>query len=322
MEFDLTAKIYTDEDAAWEHYEKVRWPNGEPVCPHCGSVGNATKTQGKTTRKGLYNCRDCDKPFTATVGTIFEDGHIPMHKWLMAVRLIASSKKGISAHQLMRTLGFGSYRTAWFMAHRIRESMRELHPNESGTIGGEGKTVETDTTYIGGKERNKHRRKRRADHIGGVGKEAVFSLVERGGKVHSHHMPEVSARTLRPILDAQIKDAKRTALMTDGEGQYRILVDMFGSHEFVNHGIGEYVRGNVHTNTVESYFALLKRGIIGCYFHISQKHLKRYLGEFDFRYNTRSALGVEDTERADLILRGTVGKRLMYQRPARASAPN
>lgn len=312
MEFDLTAAIYNDEDAAWEHYEKTRWPDGKPLCPHCGVIDEATKMQGKSHRKSLYNCRACDKPFTATIGTIFEDSHIPMHKWLLAVRLMASSKKGISAHQLMRTLGLGSYRTAWFMAHRIRESMRELHPADFEPIGGEGKTIEADTTYVGGKERNKHRSKRVKGNIGGVGKEPVFSLVERKGKVRSHHMPEVSAETLRPILTAQIKDAWKTSLMTDGEGQYRILVDMFGKHEFVNHGIGEYVRGECHTNTVESYFALLKRGITGTFHHVSQQHLKRYLGEFDFRYNERSAMGVEDTERAEKVLRGTVGKRLTY----------
>lgn len=312
MEFDLTAAIYNGEEAAWEHYEKTRWPDGKPVCPHCGVVDEATKMQGKSHRKSLYSCRACDKPFTATIGTIFEDSHIPMHKWLLAVRLMASSKKGISAHQLMRTLGLGSYRSAWFMAHRIRESMRELHPADFEPIGGEGKTIEADTTYIGGKERNKHRSKRVKGNIGGVGKEPVFSLVERGGKVRSHHMPEVSAKTLRPILTAQIRDAWKTSLMTDGEGQYRVLVDMFGKHDFVNHGVGEYVRGECHTNTIESYFALLKRGITGTYHHVSQQHLKRYLGEFDFRYNQRMALGVSDSERADKVLRGTIGKRMMY----------
>lgn len=312
MNIDLTDPIFTDEETARRHFEAQRWPDG-PICPHCGVVGEATEMQGKSHRPGLYNCRACDRPFTATIGTIFERSHIPMHKWLLAIRLMASSKKGISAHQLYRMLGFGSYRTAWFMAHRIRESMRELHPADFGPIGGEGKTVEADTTYVGGKERNKHRKKRNADHIGGVGKEAVFSLVERGGRVSSHHMAAVSAKTLRPILNAHLKDGKKTALMTDGEGQYRILVDMFGSHDFVNHGIGEYVRGNVHTNTVESYFATLKRGINGTYHHVSQQHLKRYLGEFDFRHNERMALGVNDSERAEKVLRGTVGKRLTYQ---------
>ena len=320
MEFDLTAAIYNDEDAAWEHFESKRWPQG-PVCPRCGVTDDRiVKLQGKSARRGLYNCRDCDKPFTATVGTVLEDSHVPLHKWLLAFRLMASSKKGVSAHQLMRMLGIGSYRTAWFMAHRIRESMRELHPEDFSPIGGEGKTIEADTTYIGGKERNKHRSKRAKGNIGGVGKEAVFSLVERGGEVRSHHMPVVSAKTLRPILKAQIKDAWKTSLMTDGEGQYRILVDMFGTHEFVNHGIGEYVRGGAHTNTVESYFALLKRGITGTFHHVSQQHLKRYLGEFDFRYNQRSALGVEDSERADNMLRGAVGKRLTYQETNRVRA--
>lgn len=309
MEFDLTAAIYNDEDAAWEHYEKKRWPDG-PVCPHCGSIDNAKKMQGKTTRRGLYNCRDCDKPFTATIGTIFEDSHIPMHKWLLAVRLMASSKKGISAHQLWRTLGLGSYRTAWFMAHRIRESMRELHPQDFGPLGGEGKIVEADETYIGGKERNKHARKRNKKNIGGQGKEAVFSLVERNGKVRSHHVADVSAKTLRPILTAQINAA--SSLMTDGAGQYRHMHKDFARHEMVNHEISEYVRGDAHTNTVESYFATLKRGITGTYHHVSQQHLKRYLGEFDFRHNERMALGVTDSERAEKVLRGTVGKRMTY----------
>jgi hypothetical protein len=199
---------------------------------------------GKSHRPGLYNCRACDKPFTATIGTIFERSHIPMHKWLLAIRLMASSKKGMSAHQLWRMLGFGSYRTAWFMAHRIRESMRELHPEESGPLGGEGRTIEADETFIGGREKNKHRGERNARNIGGTGKEAVFSLVERGGKVRSKHVPAVSAETLRPILTAQLD--KASFLMTDGEGQYRLLGSMFAKHETVNHSIGEYVRGEAY----------------------------------------------------------------------------
>jgi transposase-like protein len=308
MEFDLTAAIYNDEDAAWEHYEKSRWPEG-PVCPHCGSIDNATKMQGKTTRRGLYNCLDCDKPFTATIGTIFEDSHIPMHKWLLAVRLMASSKKGISAHQLWRTLGLGSYRTAWFMAHRIRESMRELHPQDFGPLGGEGKTVEMDETYIGGKEKNKHRSKRLNRGAGGKGaKEIVFALVERGGSVRSHHVPTISAKTLRPILKAQLNEASK--LYSD-DGGARVGQEYAG-HASINHSIGEYVRGDVHTNTIEGYFSILKRGITGTYHHVSPQHLKRYLAEFDFRYNERMALGVTDSERAEKALRGTVGKRMTY----------
>ncbi len=319
MNIDLTDPIFNNEEAARKHFEASRWPNG-PICPHCGVIGEATELKGKSTRPGLYNCRACDKPFTATIGTIFERSHIPMHKWLLAMRLMSSSKKGISAHQLFRMLGFGSYRTAWFMAHRIRESMRELHPTEFSPIGGEGKTIEADTTFIGGKEKNRHRSKRNRKVIGGVGKEAVFSLVERGGEVRSHHMTAVSAKTLRPILNTQIKDASKTALMTDGEGQFRILVDMFGSHASVNHSIGEYVRGEAHTNTIESHFAILKRGITGTYHHVSQQHLKRYLGEFDFRYNARQSLEISDTERAEKALRGAVGKRLTYQKPHDARA--
>lgn len=308
MDIDLTSPIFNDEEAARQHFEAARWPNG-PECPHCGVVGEATELKGKSTRPGLYNCRACDKPFTATIGTIFERSHIPMHKWLLAIRLMAASKKGISAHQLYRMLGFGSYRTAWFMAHRIRESMRELSP---APIGGSGKTAEADETFVGGSEKNRHKRQRRIQDTGGFqGKEPVFSVVERGGKVRSHHVPRVNAATLRPILEAQLD--KNSVLMTDGEGQYRLLGPMYAKHEAVNHRIGEYVRGDAHTNTVESYFAILKRGINGTYHHLSQQHLKRYLCEFDFRYNERSALEVTDGERADKVLRGSIGKRVTYQ---------
>jgi len=316
---DLTNPIFTNLEAARKHFEAIRWPNG-PYCPYCGVTDErVARLGGKSMGPGWYHCKDCRRKFTAAVGSIYERSHIPLTKWFLATHLMCASKKAMSAHQLHRMLGL-PYKTAWFMAMRIREGMRELHPNASGSIGGEGKTIEADTTYIGGKERNKHRSKRSKDHIGGVGKEAVFSLVERGGKVRSHHMPVVSAKTLRPILNEQIKDASKTALMTDGEGQYRILVDLFGSHASVNHSIGEYVRGDAHTNTIESYFALLKRGITGTYHHISQKHLKRYLGEFDFRYNERAALGVDDVMRATLAVKGVVGKRVTYQEANRAHA--
>lgn len=307
MMCDLTNPIFSDEDAARKHFEELRWPDG-PVCPHCGVIDEATELQGNSTRAGVYKCRACRKPFTATVGTLYERSKIPLHKWLLATHLMAASKKGISAHQLWRMLGFGSYRTAWFMAHRIREGMRELKFDTP--MGGEGKTVEADETYVGGKEKNKHAKKRKASNIGGQGKEIVFSLVERGGKVRSHHVASVTAKTLRPILLEQL-DGK-TALMTDDAGQYRHMNKDF-AHETVNHGAGEYVRGHAHTNTIEGYFSVMKRGITGTYHHVSQQHLKRYLAEFDFRYNERMALGVTDAQRAAKAVKGIEGKRLTYQ---------
>ncbi len=302
---DLTNPIFTDLEAARAHFEAIRWPIG-PYCPYCGVIDRVAPLGGESMGPGWYHCKDCRRKFTAAVGTIYERSHIPMTKWLLATHLMCASKKGISAHQLGRMLGM-PYKTAWFMAHRIREGMRELSPTP---MGGEGKTVEMDETFVGGKEKNKHAKKRKADNIGGMGKEPVFSLVERGGRVRSHHVTDVTAKTLRPILEAQL--AGKTAVMTDGEGQYRVLAPMFASHETVNHGIGEYVRGSAHTNTIEGYFSILKRGIGGVYHHVSQQHLKRYLGEFDFRYNLRSALEVTDAERATKAVKGVVGKRLTY----------
>lgn len=308
---NLNAKIYYDDEAARRHFEAIRWPNG-PECPHCGVVGEATELQGKSTRPGVYKCKACRKPFSATVGTLFERSKIPLCKWLLATYLMCASKKGISAHQLWRMLGFGSYRTAWFMAHRIRESMRELHPKDAGPMGGEGKVVEADETFVGGKERNKHVSKRNPKNIGGTGKEIVFGLVERGGRVRTQVVKSVSAKTLRPIMTTQIDRA--TALMTDDAGQYRHMHKDF-AHEVVNHSILEYVRGNAHTNTIEGYFSILKRGIHGVYHHVSPQHLKRYLAEFDFRYNERAALDVNDEERTRKAIEGVRGKRLTY-RPA------
>jgi len=308
MTCDLTDPIFNDEDAARKHFEAIRWPNG-PFCPLCGQFDRVAELGGKSMGPGWYHCKDCRRKFTATMGTIYERSHIPLHKWLLATHLLAASKKGMSAHQLWRMLGFGSYRTAWFMAHRIREGMRETFPSESEPMGGEGKYVEADETYVGGKEKNKHASVR-TSAVGGMGKEIVFSLVERDGKARSHHVRSVSAATLRPILVSQIDAA--TKLRTDDAGQYRHMSKDFPAHEVVNHGIGEYVRGDVHTNTVEGYFATFKRGIMGVYHHVSPEHLKRYLCEFDFRYNERAALGVEDAERAAKAVAGVVGKRLTY----------
>lgn len=309
MTTDLLNPIFTDADKAREALEAVRWPNG-PVCPKCGGMEKIGAVQGKSHRPGLYYCGDCKGQFTVTVGTVFERSKITLNKWWLACHLLGSSKKGFSAHQLHRSMGV-TYKTAWFMSHRIREAMRELHPEP---IGGGG-TVEADETYVGGKEKNKHRSKRDKKHIGGVGKEAVFSLVERDGKVRSSHVTSVSAKNLGEILNEQLADASKTTLMTDGEGQYRILAPMFKAHEVVNHSIGEYVRGNAHTNTIEGYFSILKRGITGTYHHVSPQHLKRYLAEFDLRYNERAKLGVSDKERTTKIMKGIEGKRLTYRQP-------
>lgn len=312
MTCDLTAKIFTDETAAREHFEALRWPDG-PVCPHCGVMGEATALQGKTTRPGLYKCRACAKPFTATMGTLYEDSHIPLHKWLLATHLMSASKKGISAHQLWRMLGLGSYRTAWFMAHRIREGMRELFPEAGGSLGGKGKTVEADETYIGGLEKNKHRSKRLANAYGGAGKEPVVSLVERGGSVRSHHIRAVTAKNVGDIIEAQMKEG--STFYTDDSKIYRTVKPRHRPTATVMHSAREYVRGDVHTNTVEGYFSILKRGINGVYHHVSEQHLKRYLAEFDFRYNERMKLGIDDKTRAAKAVKGIVGKRLTYQQP-------
>ncbi len=305
---DLANPIFTDETKAREWLEKRIWPDG-PVCPKCGTVDEATLMQGKSHRAGLYQCNACREPFTATVGTLYERSHIPLNKWLAATHLMMASKKGMSALQISRMLGVG-YKTAWFMCHRIRESLRETTP---GKLGGKGKTVEIDESYVGGLEKNKHRSKRKHVGTGGAGKEAVFSLVERGGRVQSHHVPAVNAKTLRSILQAHLHGA--TKVMTDEGGAAKKVGSEFKRHQSVNHSIGEYVRGDAHTNTIEGYFSIMKRGINGVYHHVSQQHLKRYLAEFDFRYNERSALGVNDAARMSKSIGGIVGKRLTYRRP-------
>ena len=312
---NLTNPIFHDEEAARRHFEALRWPQG-PVCPFCGSVGNATEMKGATTRAGLYKCREkeCRKPFRATMGTVYEKSHIPLHKWLLATHLMCASKKGMSAHQLWRMLGFGSYRTAWFMAHRIREAM---NPADPAPLGGPGKVVEADETYVGGKEHNRHASKRRGDK-GLANKEAVFTLVERDGRARSFHIASVTSKTLRHAI---VTNVHRTShLMTDGHQAYPRIGKEFAWHSVVDHSAGEYVRGGFHhSNTVENYFSILKRGINGVYHHVSEAHLNRYLAEFDFRYSLRSGLGVSDAMRADEAVRGVVGKRLMYSQPRQAA---
>jgi transposase-like protein len=316
MSTDLFRPEFIDADKAREWLERELWADGRP-CPHCGVLDKSTKVGGTTARPGLYMCNACRKQFTVTVGTLYERSKIPLNKWLAATHLMVASKKGMSALQIGRMLGL-SKKTAWFLCHRIRESLRDTN---LAPIGGEGATVEADETYVGGKERNKHRSKRDAKHIGGVGKEMVFSLVERGGEVRSRHLADISANNLRPVLESQLSDMAATKLMTDGEGQYRLVGPLFKSHDVVNHGIGEYVRGDAHTNTIEGYFSILKRGIIGTYHHVSAEHLRRYLAEFDFRYNQRTALGVSDRERFVKAIPGIVGKRLTYLRTDREGAP-
>src|SRR3954467_4326990 len=231
---DLTNPIFTDEEAARKHFEATRWPNG-PYCPLCGSFDRVKPFGGKSMGPGWYYCSSCRRKFTATMGTICERSHIPIHKWLLAMHLLCSSKKGISSHQLHRMLGV-TYKSAWFMTHRIREAMRQLHPESPEPLGGEGKTVEIDETYVGGLEKNKHASKRKHVGTGGAGKEAVFSLVERGGNVRSHHVPRVNAKTLRPILMTQVHRASN--LMTDESGPAKMMGREFGNHESVNHSIG------------------------------------------------------------------------------------
>ena len=301
----LSKPYFHNEAAAIAHLEGIIWANGI-VCPKCGTVDRSGKLEGKTARAGLRKCYSCRKQFTVKVGTVFESSHIPLHKWLQAAYLMASSKKGISSHQLHRILEV-TYKTAWFMTHRLREAMRELNIEP---MGGEGKTVEADETYFGGLEKNKHASKRVPHSQGGANKEVVFSLVERGGKVRSHHVQHVTAETLRPILNEQLHAATR--LMTDEARQYKPLGKAFAEHHTVNHGIGEYVRGDAYTNTIEGYFSIFKRGMKGVYQHCNSTHLKRYLAEFDFRYNERQA---NDKERTSIMLRGIVGKRLTYRNP-------
>jgi transposase-like protein len=302
-------KIYTDENAAREHLESLNWPDG-PICPHCGTVNEATKLQGKSTRPGVYKCRPCQKPFSVTVGTVFERSKIKLNVWVHAVDLYTASKKGFSAHQLHRTLGV-TYKTAWFMAHRIREAMRDANPPP---MGGAGKTVEIDETYIGRLEGVA--KPRSAAH-----KTVVLTLVEREGSARSFHVDSTSIADIVPIVRMNVR--RESIIMTDEAPVYRGLGKEYLSHDAVNHTAKEYVRYSaedvITTNTVEGFYSIFKRGMKGVYQHCAEKHLHRYLAEFDFRYNTRIAVGFNDDMRAEKAMKGIVGKRLMYRRPNKAS---
>jgi transposase-like protein len=305
---DLSNPIYHDADKARQHLESIRWPDG-PICPHCGVLDNAAQLHGKAHRPGVYKCRDCRKQFSVTVGTVFERSKIGLNKWLLATHLMTSSKKGISSHQIHRSLGV-TYKTAWFMTHRIREAMRDTSNDQLGGPGSSG-IVETDEIYLGrtrGRGQGSHASK----------KQQVVALVERKGRVRAFHVPMVTVKNIKPILQAQIhKDAR---LMTDGAGLYTKMGKHFKSHETVNHYLGEYVRGDVTTNTVEGFFGIFTRGLKGIYQHCSEDHLHRYLSEFDFRYNNRTALDIDDRERCRIALEGISGKRLTYRRPISSHA--
>jgi transposase-like protein len=298
-------KIYTDEEAAREHLEALNWPDG-PICPRCGAVNEATKLEGKSTRPGVYKCRPCEKPFTVTVGTVFERSKIKLNAWVHAVDLYTASKKGFSAHQLHRTLGV-TYKTAWFMAHRIREAMRDPDPTP---MGGSGKVVESDETYIGKLEGAPTGRRK----PGPAFRNIVMTLVERDGSARSFHINSTTLNEITKIVRDNVK--AETIVNTDEGVWYKQLGAHFLSHDTVNHSQEEYARGDITTNTVEGYYSIFKRGMKGIYQHCSEKHLHRYLAEFDFRYSNRVKLGFTDAMRADKAMKGIVGKRLMYRRPS------
>jgi len=294
----LSAPHFHDEEAAYAYVEARVWPQG-PVCPHCGGVDRVGKMGGKSTRIGTYKCYQCRKPFTVKIGTIFEASHVPMNLWLQAMYLIAGSKKGISSNQLHRILGV-TLKTAWFMSHRIREAMRQ----DNGPLGGLGSIVEADETFIG---REPGSEVKNAYHH----KMKVLSLVERGsGRARSFIINSVKHEEIMPIIATNVR--KESYLMTDEHHAYRLAITRFFDHKVVTHTAGEYVRGKWHTNTIEGYFSIFKRGMRGIYQHCAKKHLHRYLAEFDFRYSNRVALGYNDSDRADVLLKGIVGKRLKY----------
>lgn len=307
----LSAKHFHDEEAAYRFVEARVWPNG-PVCPHCGGIERISKMKGNSTRIGTYKCYQCRKPFTVKIGTIFEASHVAMHLWLQAIFLMASSKKGISANQLHRTLGV-TLKTAWFMAHRIREAMRE---GGLGPLGGEGQTVEADETYLwkapdqspSPQRKGRPYLKRKA---GTSNKRAVLGLIERGGKVRTFHVMQATKINVAGLVSNNV--AKESRFYTDESRLYTEVGRTFAAHETVRHSAGEYARDGVHSNTIESYFSIFKRGMRGTYQHCHEKHLHRYLAEFDFRHNRRVALGIDDQARANQILTGIIGKRLTYE---------
>jgi transposase-like protein len=316
----FTADHFQSHELARQWLEARRWPEG-PICPHCGVNGHAYATK----KTGLYRCAEpaCRKDFSITTGTVMESSHIPLHKWMMAFYLLSSSKKGISSHQIHRALGV-SYKAAWFMTHRIREAMRDESLAGFGPLGGEGKIVEADETYYGPVEKAKIRTKTtsgrpftKSGKTGPANKRAIVGLVERGGNVRTFHVPVADQATVEKIVTDNI--ARESRLHTDESRLYFNAADTFTAHETVHHTSGEYVRYEdgraIHTNSAEGYFSIFKRGMRGVYQHCKEKHLHRYLAEFDFRYNHRIRLGCTDIERTLAAIKGAEGKRLMWRQP-------
>jgi transposase-like protein len=299
MSSALSAPHFHSEEAAFAYVEARIWPEG-PVCPHCGGVERISKMQGKSTRMGLYKCYQCRKPFTVKIGTIFESSHVALHIWLQAMYLIAGSKKGISSNQLHRILGV-TLKTAWFMSHRIREAMQG---EEAWPLGGLGATVEADETFIGTLPG-------RTVQKGVFHKMKVLALVERGGRSRAMVVETLGIPELQPILLDNIH--RLSKLHTDEAQRFQSIGRFFYQHNTVHHGSGNYGRGEVHTNTIEGYFSIFKRGMRGIYQHCTKKHLHRYVAEFNFRYSNRAGLGYNDADRADVLLKGIIGKRLTYQ---------
>jgi transposase-like protein len=298
----LSAKHFHDEAAALAFIEARVWPNG-PICPRCGETIRIGRMGGTSTKLGMCKCYVCRKPFAATVGTVMESSHIPLHIWLQAMHLLCTSKKGISSNQLHRTLGV-TLKSAWFLSHRVREAMKEVRGFFADPLGGTGVTIEADDSFIGSKAENRA-------YKPVAEKQIVMALVDRGGQVRSFHVPNVTASTLRPIIATHAHRDSR--FMSDEAQVYTGIGWNFAAHQTVNHSVKEYVRGDAYTNTVEGYFSILKRGIYGVYQHVSEAHLKRYLAEFDFRYTNRIARGVDDVARTDLAVKGIKGKRLTYR---------
>ena len=295
----LNEPQFLTEAGAFAYVEARLWPNG-PVCPHCGETSRIGRLNGKTTRPGLHKCYACKKPFTVRMGTLFEDSHLPLHLWLQVIHLMCASKKGISTRQIQRMLDC-SMKTAWFLGHRIREAMKD----NGGLIGGFGKTVEADETYL---SKSPKTRKPAGTALNAKPAPMVFALVERGGNVRSMYLDH---RNVRSAVYKHLHDASR--LVTDGSNVYRFIMPTKAQHESVDHSKFEWARGDVHTNTLEGYFSIFKRGLVGIYQHMDKNHLHRYLSEFDFRMNTRAKLGIDDAQRTGIAVEGFAGKRLMYK---------